>query len=104
MDTEMKHVCVKSAFVTEYCGVSPLLKPDTVRHALRSCVKMDSWHMNQSKIVERDIGKSDAARSIVDGYPAEGKYKGEKISNGFPGIQFYLSASKRGRVSPMCPF
>jgi hypothetical protein len=82
----MRNACVKTAFITKYCGVNSVIKPDTVRHALYSCVKIDSWLLKQPENVERDIEKSDVASSIVDGSPAEGKYEGESISNGLPGI------------------
>jgi hypothetical protein len=77
------------------------MKNDTVRRALCSCVKMDSWVIKQSKSVESDIDTLGATSSTVDGSPAE-KNKGEKISNGLPDIRFYLSTRKRGRASPVC--
>jgi hypothetical protein len=84
-----------------YYGLSSLVKPDTVRSALCSYVKMDSLLLKQSKSVESDIDILGATSSTADGSPAE-KKKGEKISNGLPDIRFYLSTRKRGRASPVC--
>jgi hypothetical protein len=39
----MQNARVKALIITNYCGLSSLVKPDTVRRALCSCVKMDLW-------------------------------------------------------------
>jgi hypothetical protein len=72
----MQNACVKTLFITNCCGLSSLVKPDTVRHALCSCVKMDSWLIRQSKSVESDTDILEAISSTVDGYPAEKKKEG----------------------------
>jgi hypothetical protein len=54
-DREMQNARVKALVITNYCGLSSLVKPDTVRRALCSYVKMDSWLIKQSKSVESDI-------------------------------------------------
>jgi hypothetical protein len=100
-DKETQKARVKALIITNYCGLSSLVNPDTVRHALCSYVKMDSWLIKQSKSVKSDIDILGATSSTVDGSPAEEK-KGEKISNGLPDIRFYLSTRKRERASPVC--
>jgi hypothetical protein len=77
-DKEMQNARVKALIITNYCVLSSLVKPDTVRHALCSCVKMDLWVIKQSKSVESDIDIVGATISTVDGSPAE-KKKAEKI-------------------------
>jgi hypothetical protein len=98
----MQNARVKALIITNYSGPSSLVvQPNRVRHALCSCVKMDSWLLKKSKSVESDIDILGATSSTVVGSPAE-KKKGEKILNGFPDIRFYLSTRKRGRASPVC--
>jgi hypothetical protein len=53
MNKEMQNACAKTAFIANFCGLNSLLKPDTVRHALCSSVKMDSWLLKQSENVEK---------------------------------------------------
>jgi hypothetical protein len=89
-DKEMQNARVKALIITNYCDFSSLVKPDAVRSALCSCVKMDSLLIKQCKSVESDIDILGATSSTVDGYPAEKKKKGEQISNGLPDIWFYL--------------
>jgi hypothetical protein len=72
----MQNAHVKAVIVTNYCGLSSLVKPDTVRRALWSCVKLDSWLIKQSKSVESYIDILGATNSTVDGYPAEKKKEG----------------------------
>jgi hypothetical protein len=72
-DKEMQNACVKALIITNYCGLSSLVKPDTVRRALCSCVKMDSWLIKQSKSVESDIDMLGATSFTVDGSPAKKK-------------------------------
>jgi hypothetical protein len=69
----MKNARVKALIIIKYCGPSSLVKPDIVRRALCSCVKMDSWLIKQSKSVESDIDVLGATSSTVDGSPAEKK-------------------------------
>jgi hypothetical protein len=76
-DTEMQNSRVKALIITNYCGLRSLIKPDTVRRALCSCVLMDSW---QTKGIQCYIDILGATSSVVDGSPA-GRNKGEKISN-----------------------
>jgi hypothetical protein len=89
----MQNARVKALIITDYCGLNSLVKPDTVRRALCSCVKMDSWLIKQSTSVESVTDILGATSSTVDGSPAERK-KSEKISNGLPDIRFYLSTHK----------
>jgi hypothetical protein len=93
----MQNAHVKSLIITNYCGLSSLARPDTVRRALCSCVKMDSWLIKQSESVESDVDIFGKTSSSAYGSPVE--KKGEKISNRFPDIRFYLSTRKRGRAS-----
>jgi hypothetical protein len=95
-DKEMQNARVKALIITNYCGLSSLVKPDRVGRALCSYVKMDSWLRKQSKSVETDTDILGATSSTVDGSPAE-KEEGEKISNGLSGIRIYLSTRKRGK-------
>jgi hypothetical protein len=69
----MQNARVKDVIIIKYCGLSSLTKPDAVRLELRSCVKMDSWVIKQSKSVESDIDILGATSSAVDGSPAERK-------------------------------
>jgi hypothetical protein len=57
------------------------MKPDPVRHALCSCVKMDLWLIKQSKSTESDIDIFGATSSTEDDSPVEKKW---------------------GRLSPVC--
>jgi hypothetical protein len=98
----MQNARVKALVITNCCGLSSLVKPVTVKRALCSCVKMDSWLIKQSKRVECNIDILGETSSTVDGSPAETKNKGEKILNGLPDVRFHLSTRKRGRASPLC--
>jgi hypothetical protein len=69
----MQKASVKALIITNFCGLSLLVQPDTVRRALCSCVKMDSWLVKQCKSVESDIDVLGATSSTVDGSPAEKK-------------------------------
>jgi hypothetical protein len=80
----------KRLIITNYCGPSSLIKPDTARRALCSCAKMDSWLIKRSKSVESDIDILGTTSSTVDGSPAEKKKKGEKIPNGLPDSRLNL--------------
>jgi hypothetical protein len=62
----MPNARVKARIITDYCGLSSLVKHDTVRRALCSCVKMDPWLIKQSKSVESDIDILGATSSAVD--------------------------------------
>jgi hypothetical protein len=98
----MQNARVKALIITNYCGLSSLVvQPDTVRRALYSCVKMDSWLLKRYRCVESDIDTLGATSSTVEYSPAE-KKEDEKILNGLPDIRFYLSTRKRGRASPVC--
>jgi hypothetical protein len=48
----MQNACVKALIITNYCGLSSLVKRDTLRRALRSCVKIDLWLIKQSKVLK----------------------------------------------------
>jgi hypothetical protein len=61
----MQNARVKALIITNYCGLSSLVKPDTVRRALCSCIKMDSWLIKQSKIVESYIDILGATNSVL---------------------------------------
>jgi hypothetical protein len=74
----MQNARVKALIITNCCGPSSLVQPDTVRRALCSCVKMDSWLIKQSKKVESDIDILGATSSTVNGSPAEKKRKVRK--------------------------
>jgi hypothetical protein len=50
-----------------------LVKPDTVKLALYSCVKIDTCLTRQSKSLESDIVMLGATTSTVDDYLAEKK-------------------------------
>jgi tetrahydromethanopterin S-methyltransferase subunit F len=86
-DKEMQNARVKALIITNYCGLSSLLKPDTVRRALCSYVKMDSWLIKQSESIETDIDIFGATISTVDGSPAEKrrvrKYQTDFLTFGF---------------------
>jgi hypothetical protein len=83
----MQKARVKTLIITNYCGLSSLVKPDTVRRAFCSCVKMDSWLVEQSKSVEGDIDILGATSSAVDDSPAEKrrvrKYQTDFLTFGF---------------------
>jgi hypothetical protein len=51
----MQNARVNALIITKYCDLSSLVKPDTVRRALCSCVKMDLWFIKQSKRDESEI-------------------------------------------------
>jgi hypothetical protein len=72
-DKEMQNARVKALIITNYCGISSLVKPDTVRRVLCSCVKMDSWLIKQSKSVESDIDILGTTSPTVYGSPVEQK-------------------------------
>jgi hypothetical protein len=92
----MQNARLKALIITNCCGLSSLVKPDRVRRALCSCVKMDSWLMKQSKSVQSDTDVLGATSSTVDASPAENKKKGEKISNELPDIRSsYIYIYKR---------
>jgi hypothetical protein len=65
----MQTACVKALIITNYSGLNLLVKPDTVTHALCSCVKMDLWLTKQSKRIDSDINILGATTSTVDGFP-----------------------------------
>jgi hypothetical protein len=69
----MQNARVKALIITNYCDPSSLVKPDRVRRALCSCIKMDSWLIKQSKSVESDIDILGAPSSTVDGSPVKKK-------------------------------
>jgi hypothetical protein len=48
----MQNAHVEATIITNYCGLSSLVKSDAVRRALCSCVKMDSWLIKQSKVLK----------------------------------------------------
>jgi hypothetical protein len=83
----MQNAHVKALIITNYYDLSSLEKPDTVRRALCSCVKMDSWLIRQSKSVESNIDILGATSSTVDGSPAEKgrvrKYQTDFLTFGF---------------------
>jgi hypothetical protein len=91
-DKEMQNVHVKTLDIANCCGLSSLIKPDTVRHALCNCVKMDLWLIKQFKRVEIDTYKLGTASSTVGAFLTE--KESEKILNGLSDIQFYLSTLK----------
>jgi hypothetical protein len=50
----MQNARLKTLITIKYCCLISLVKPGTMRHALSSCVKIDSWLMKQSKsLMER---------------------------------------------------
>jgi hypothetical protein len=69
----MQNACIKALIITNYCGIRSLIKPDTVRRALCSCVKMDSWLIKKSESVESYIDILGVTSSTVDGSLAEKK-------------------------------
>jgi hypothetical protein len=83
----MQNAYIKALIITNYCGLSSLVKPDTVRRALCNYVKMDSWLLKQSKSVEGDIDILGATSSTVGGSPAEKrrmrKYQTDFLTFGF---------------------
>jgi hypothetical protein len=62
----MQNARVKALINTNYCRLSSLVKPDTVRRELCSYVKMDSWLIKQSKSVESDIDRLGATGSTAE--------------------------------------
>jgi hypothetical protein len=69
----MQNAYVKTLIIANYCGLSSLVKSDTVRRALCSCVKMNLCLIKQSKSVESDIIILGATSATVDDSPAEKK-------------------------------
>jgi hypothetical protein len=69
----MQNARIKALIITDYCGLSSLIKPETVRRSLCSCVLMDSW---QTKGIESYIDMLGATSSVVDGSPARKKKEG----------------------------
>jgi hypothetical protein len=45
----MRKVHVRAPIITNYCVLSSLVRPDAVRHSLRSCVSNEFVAYNQSK-------------------------------------------------------
>jgi hypothetical protein len=43
----MQNARAKALIITNYCGLSSLVKPDAVTSSLCSCVKMYSWLIKQ---------------------------------------------------------
>jgi hypothetical protein len=64
---------VEGLITTNYCGLSSLANPDTVRSALCNYIRMGSWLINQYKCVECYIDLLGATSSTVDSSPAEHK-------------------------------
>jgi hypothetical protein len=54
-DREMQSACVKALIVTNNCGLSSIVKADTVRRVLLNCLKMDSWLRKQSESIDVNI-------------------------------------------------
>jgi hypothetical protein len=63
----MQSARVKAMLITNYYGLSSIVKHDVVRRVLCNSVKRDSWLIKQSENVEGDIDVLDAARSTPDG-------------------------------------
>jgi hypothetical protein len=64
--TEMQNAHVKALVITNYCSLSSLVEPDTVRRALCSSLKMYLWLIKQFKSIENDISILGASSSVVD--------------------------------------
>jgi hypothetical protein len=69
----MQNAHVKALIITNYSSLSSLIKLDTVRFSLCSCIKMDLWLVKQSKGVESGIDVLGLTISTVVGPPAEKK-------------------------------
>jgi hypothetical protein len=69
----MKNARVKVLIITNCCGLSSLVKPDTVGHVLCSCVQMYSCLIKQSKSVESAIDVLGAASLTAGGSPGREK-------------------------------
>jgi hypothetical protein len=63
----MQKALVKALIIANYCDLSSLVKLDTGRHVLCSCVKKDSWLIKQTKNNESDINIFAVTSSTVDG-------------------------------------
>jgi hypothetical protein len=64
-DKEMQNIHVKAWIITNYCDLISLVKSDTVRYTLCTCVKMDSWLIMQYKSNESDINILNTTTSCI---------------------------------------
>jgi hypothetical protein len=69
----MQNARVKALIITKSCTLSSLIKPETLRRALCSSVKMDSWLTKQSKSAESHIDILGATSFTVGGSPGKKK-------------------------------
>jgi hypothetical protein len=70
----MQYARVKAVIITNYRGLSPVVKSDSVRRSLCNCVKIVLWLVKKSRSVESDIDMLGTANSTEDGSSAEKRH------------------------------